>query len=194
MSASIVLAAEDHPQAAMAASDGVAQVEDMQFSLGEGPGIDAYAAGQPVLVEDLAESNSRWIHYVPAALEMGVAAVFAFPLQVGAIRTGVLTLYSESPDPLGDAHLADFATLAGLVTEAVLAMQAGVMAEELASSLANAAEHRSVVHQATGMIAMQLECSAQDAFVRLRARAFAGGLGLNEVATQVVERRLRFER
>lgn len=191
--ASIVLVSRGQPQAAMVASDGAAAVEDLQFTFGEGPGVDAYAEGRPVLVEDLSGSASRWMHFVPAARALGVGAVFAFPLQMGAIRSGVLSLYADRADRLGDGKLGELATLAALVTEAVLAMQSGAAAEELARSLSNAAEHRAAVHQATGMVAMQLECSVQDAFVRLRARAFADGVGVDEVAGRVVERRLRFE-
>jgi transcriptional regulator with GAF, ATPase, and Fis domain len=192
--ASIVLVTKGHPQAAMAASDGAAAAEELQFSLGEGPGIDAHAEGRPVLVEDLGAAAARWTQFVPAARALGVNAVFAFPLQVGAIRTGVLSLYARRADPLDAGQLGELATVAGLATEAVLAMQSGAVAGELAWSLTGAAEHRAVVHQATGMAAMQLGCSAQDALVRLRARAFADGAGVAEVARQVVERRLRFER
>jgi transcriptional regulator with GAF, ATPase, and Fis domain len=194
LEASIVLITTDHPQAGMAASDGAGAVEELQFNLGEGPGIDAHAEGHPVFVEDLAEATSRWTQFAPAARALGVGAVFAFPLRVGAIRTGVLSLYGKSTARLDRARLGELATLADLVTDAVLAMQSGSGADELAWSLTNATEHRAVVHQATGMIAMQLSCSVQDAFVRLRASAFAEGVGVDVVARRVVQRLVRFER
>jgi AmiR/NasT family two-component response regulator len=120
--------------------------------------------------------------------------VFAFPLQLGAVRIGVMSLYADRSNPLVDGKLADMTTLAELVTDAVLAMQSGAGADELSWALSNAAEHRAVVHQATGMLTMQLECSAQDALARLRAKAFADGVGVDEVSRLVVERQLRFDR
>lgn len=191
--ASIVLLTEGRQQAAMAASDGAAAVEDLQLTLGEGPGVDAYRQSQPILVADLAEGAVRWAQFVPAAGALGVGAAFAFPLQLGAINIGVLSLYADRPSPLVDGQLGDLLALADLVSGAVLAMQSGVVAEELAGTLASAAEPRAVVHQATGMVAMQVDCSMQDAFVRLRARAFADGIALDDLARQVVEGQIRFE-
>jgi GAF domain/ANTAR domain len=192
--ASIVLATDGHQQAAVAVSDGAGPVEDLQFTLGEGPGVDAHAEGRAVLVGDLAGRVTRWAHFVPAAWALGVRAAFAFPLRTGAINAGVLSLYADHVDPFGADELGQLATLSGLVTDAVLAMQSGARTEELAWSLANAADHRAAVHQATGMVAMQLECSARDALARLRARAFSDGMTVDDVARRIVERKLRFER
>ncbi len=191
---SIVLSSTGQSQAAVVASDGAAVIEQLQLTLGEGPGIDAYAEGRPVLIEDLAGAARRWVLFTPAARDLGVRAVFAFPLQLGAVRIGVMSLYAGPANRLVDGKLADMTTLADLVTDAVLAMQAGAGIDELSWALSNAAEHRAVVHQATGMLIMQLECSAQDALARLRAKAFADGVGVDEVSRLVVERQLRFDR
>ena len=76
MLASIVLATDGHQQAAVAVSDGAGPVEDLQFTLGEGPGVDAHAEGRAVLVGDLAGRVTRWAHFVPAAWALGVRAAF----------------------------------------------------------------------------------------------------------------------
>jgi hypothetical protein len=191
--ASIVLGTARHPQAAMAASEGAAAIEELQLMLGEGPGVDAQADACPVLVEDLSTQAARWTQFAPAAQLLGVGAAFAFPLQVGAIRTGVLSLYAASAYSLTGARLRDLTTLSGLVSDVVLAMQSDVAMEELAWSLSRVAEHRAIVHQATGMVSVQLACSVQDAFAALRSRAFTESAGVEEVARQVVERELRFD-
>src|ERR1700689_2270526 len=63
---------------------------ELQLTLGEGPGLDAAASGGPVLASDLDETEAvrRWPAFAPAARRAGAAAIFAFPLQLGAIRTG----------------------------------------------------------------------------------------------------------
>jgi hypothetical protein len=189
----VVLVTKGHPQAAMAASNGARQTEGLQFTLGEGPGIDVLSEGRPVLICDLGRTTSRWNQFAPAALALGVGAVFAYPLQVGAVRTGVLSFYADRAGKPSRGRLDDLATVASLVTDAVLAIQSGSPGRELAGSLANAAEHLAVVHQASGMVAVQLGSTVQDALVRLRARAFSDGVGVDDVARLVVARRLRFE-
>ncbi len=83
----------------VAASDARSRVlEELQFTAGEGPCIDAYTTGRPVLVPDLdGHGTRRWPGYAPAAREHGVRAVFSFPLQVGAARRGPWT--STAPRP-----------------------------------------------------------------------------------------------
>ncbi len=159
----------------------------------KGPGIDALAEGRPVLVDNLGTMTARWPQFASGAQALGMQAVFAFPLLVGAIRTGVVSFYADHVAPLAEGQLEDLAVLANLVTSTVLAMQSEVATEELAWSLADAADDHAAVHQATGMVAIQVGCSMQDALVRLRARAFADGVSVNEVGQQVVERQLRFE-
>ncbi len=95
------------------------QLAELHLTLGEGPCLDAAASGGPVLASDLAggESGRRWPVFALAARQAGAAAIFAFPLRIGAIRAGVLGLYRERPGPLtafqlGDALIfADTATL-----------------------------------------------------------------------------------
>jgi hypothetical protein len=52
--------------------------------------------------------------------------------------------------------------------------------------------NRPVVHQATGMISVQLGVSIQEALLRLRAHAYGSERPLGEIAEDVVARRLRF--
>ena len=74
-------------------------VDELQFDLGEGPGQDAYAAGRPVLVPDLRASEGRWPGFASAALQRDVHGVFSFPIQLGAVRFGVLTCARRAAGP-----------------------------------------------------------------------------------------------
>jgi len=95
-------------------------LEDLQLTAGQGPCLDAYAAGAAVLVGDLSGERHRWPGFTPDAIAAGVAAVFSFPLQVGAVRLGTLDLYRSTAGPLERAQLADALVLAGLATEILL--------------------------------------------------------------------------
>jgi hypothetical protein len=174
------------------ASDPVStQIEDLQLTLGEGPCKDAHAAGLPILAADLDEVQwrQRWPMFTPGALSAGAGALFALPLQVGAVRLGVIDLYRTVPGVLADDDLALALAFADAAIELLLAEQmpgAEVPGSEQLFS------HRAVVHQATGMISAQLRTPMAEAFLRLRARAYADERSLDAIAGEVVARRLRF--
>jgi hypothetical protein len=174
-------------------------VQDAQFTLGQGPGLEAVAAGVPVLVPDLVGAASRWPGFVPAAGDLGVRAVFAFPLRIGAISVGVLTAHRAVPGPLAGGRLADALALADAVTVLLLHRappDPGHIEPEPGAPRPDRAlpgTFRPEVHQATGMISVQLDVPLAEALVRLRARAFGEDRPIAEVAADVVARRLRFE-
>jgi hypothetical protein len=190
----------------MLMSDGVAEgdvcttndvsalIEELQYTLGEGPCVDAYRLDRPVLEPDLGDPlTPRWLAFTPPAIEAGVRAIFGFPLQVGSIRLGALNLYRDRPGPLSDEQYADALVLAGVAARSVLAMQAQAPPGMLAAELDEGANFRFVVHQAAGMVSAQLGVSVGEALLRLRAYAFANERLLTVVAGAVVDRRLRFD-
>jgi hypothetical protein len=143
--------------------------------------------------EPVLSFSSRWPMFTPAALDAGVQAVFAFPLQIGAARFGALDLYRETPGPLSPDDVDDAHSIAALVTSLVLITQAGAPPGSLPEAVDQLMDHQSVVHQAAGMVSVQLEVGIEDANVALRARAYAADRPLVEVAADVVARRLRFD-
>lgn len=176
-----------------AASDVSALVEELQYSLGEGPCVDAYRLGRPVLEPDLAEpAQARWLAFRGPALDAGVRAIFGFPVGVGVARLGALNLYVDRPGPLRADQHADALVMAQVAAESVLAMQSAGAGDALAAELEAGANFHYVVNQAAGMVSAQLESSIAQALVRLRAYAFAAGRPVAEVAADVVARRLRF--
>jgi hypothetical protein len=176
------------------ASNALAQkLEDLQFTLGEGPCRDSLAAGTPVLAPELGTLDpDPWPAFSGSALDSGVRAVFAFPLRANGDRPlGVMTVYQLSVGSLTAEQFADGVVLARVIAERVLAIQAGAGQGEVADELANAAEHRAEVHQASGMVAVQLGVGVSEALTLLRAHAFATNRPLPEVAADIVGRRLR---
>ena len=191
--AGIMLMSDDVPKGSICSSNGVsARLEELQFDLGEGPCIDAFEHARPVLEPDLADSETpRWISFTPPAVASGARAVFGFPMQIGAVRLGALNLYRDEPGALTDDQHADALVMAELATHEVLAMQADAPAGALAAELEHGGNFRFVVHQASGMVSVQLGVSVGEALVRLRAYAFANDEPLTDIATDVVARRLR---
>jgi hypothetical protein len=76
----------------------ITRLDDLEFVTGEGPCLEAYWNHAPVLEPDLAagSATARWPWYAPEATAIGAGAVFAFPIQVGAIVFGVFWLYRHT--------------------------------------------------------------------------------------------------
>jgi diguanylate cyclase (GGDEF)-like protein len=116
-----------------AASNGTAmEYERLQSDLGQGPGMDAYASGQPVCVENTRE-ETRFPEFTQRALEAGLAAVFSFPLRHGNGQLGALDLYRATPGPLEPSRVKSAQTLADVA--AAYLVNAGTRSELEASLL-----------------------------------------------------------
>jgi hypothetical protein len=190
----MLMVGNEHRGTLGASDEAIRVVEELQFTLGEGPCIDTFHRGRPVSEPQLAApSVARWPQFSGPAIDAGVAAIFGFPLQVGAIRIGVLDLYSDRVGDLRPEQIADALIMADIVTHAVLDLQAGAAPGALPTELRRRTALRAVVHQAAGMLSVQLDLSVDDALSRLRAFAFAESQPINDVARAVVDRTLVLE-
>jgi hypothetical protein len=167
---------------------------DLEMTLQEGPCTDASAGTAIVEEEDLvAPTNSRWLVYGPLATAAGARAVFAFPVRIGAVRLGALSLYRNKQGRLTDSQVSDGYLMASVVGRAVLAMQAGAPPGALAEELEREVAFDFTIHQAAGMVSVQGEMSVGNALVTLRTHAFATSTALLALAKRVVAREVIFE-
>lgn len=186
---------DDSWEPLLASSTEARALDDLQFTLGEGPSRDAVRGGAPVLESDLTgpEAGRRWPMFATAAGQRGVGSAFAFPVGVGAARVGVLTLYRSERDPLPRGALEDAFVFADAVLVLALDDRIGITTDTDRLVGAAFAAHRAEVHQATGVIAAQHGISVTDALLRLRAYAYSSGTSLSAVAAEVMAGRLRLE-
>lgn len=195
--AALSVLASSAGQSTMCASDDTAaRLDELQFDLGEGPCWDAMSTRRPVLHPDLAvDGMAAWPLFTNAlqqdAVGSDVVAIYAFPLFVGSLDIGAVDLYSTSDRPLEKSQVTDATHLASLAAWQVLRR---ILADnDLDSDLDTPSTlGRREVHQATGMILAQLDISAADAALLLRAHAFSSGRTVAEVANDVIERRIDF--
>jgi hypothetical protein len=183
------------PRGSLCTSNAVSQlIEELQYTLGEGPCVDAYRQDRVVAEPDLADPvTRRWPAFTPPALEAGVRAVFGFPMRVGTVRLGALNLYRDGSGPLGDGQHADALVVADVAARWVLEAQAGAPPGAVAQELVTGADFHFVVHNAAGIASVQQGISVTEALIRLRAHAFSHGRLLADVAEDVVARRLRLK-
>jgi hypothetical protein len=193
--AGIMLMSGDVPRGSVCTTDAVSSlIEQLQYELGEGPCVDAYRQDRPVSEPDLADPVSpRWLAFTGPAVDAGARAVFGFPLHVGAVRLGALNLYCDAPGRLTDDQHADALLMAGIVAQALMLLQGGAPAGTVAAELEAHADFQYDVHQASGMVAAQLDVTVGQALIRMRAYAFGNDRTLTDVARAVVARQLRFD-
>jgi hypothetical protein len=165
------------------------RLDDLTTTVGAGPCFDAYNLARPVLVPDLAADGARWPGFSAEAVRTGVVAVFSFPLQIGGVRLGVLELHRRSAGSLRPTQLTDALLLADAATDTIFHDLHGVGPMTLPGLVDIQAE----VHQATGMVAVDLEVSLSEALLRIRGHAFAHQLTLVQVAKEIIARRLSLD-
>ena len=188
-----VLGQFEHPSTICTSDRVAARVEELQFELGEGPHWEALRTGQPVSVADVStESFARWPVFGPAVADTSARALFSIPLLLGAVTIGVVDLYRNNPGGLNPHELVMARRLAGSVAAPALRTAVRSADKEEEKALREVPEMRREVHQATGMLLVQLDTTATDAFTRLRAHAFSSGRSVGGVAHDIVTRTLDF--
>lgn len=189
--AALSVLGQDHKASLLHASDGVAaRLEEIHFDLGEGPMFDCFSTASPILVDDAASAD-RWPLFSAAADDVAAGGYFVFPLSMGAACVGAVLCYRTSAGGL-DAGSVETGVALGRATAGPAFRQAILAAGDDDVGDDSPIEMRREVHQATGMVLQQLETTATEAFVRMRAYAFANGLSLRHVAHEVVARRFDF--
>lgn len=187
--ASVTVITSSGTPSSLCASDWVAaRLDELQFELGEGPQWSAARSGHLVMIPDVAsESHDDWPVFGAALGELPVGALFCVPIRMGAVTLGVATLHSATPRRLSP----DEQTTALAIGSAI----AGAAAHEAISSAADDAHAESTesspvfrreVHQATGILIVQLNATATLAYARLQAYAFANGRTVQAVAHDLV--------
>lgn len=177
----------------------IAQLDELQFTLAEGPCLDAHRTQAPVLAADLTDtaSRARWPVFAQEASAAGAAAAFAFPLISGEVGFGVLELYRRTPGALSRTDVDTVAAAVEAVTR--------VAVDELFGDPATADQPQhswpgrlstahAEAHQAAGMVAVHLEVSVADAMSRLRALAYSNHTSLTELAHRVLAGTTRLDK
>lgn len=173
----------------ISATDAQAErIDELQFDLGEGPCWDALASKSPVLKPNFAaRTGTTWPAFSNAIQSENIGALFAFPLVFGPLAIGAVDLYSLEPVALSVDQQQQTVALSSIVSRILLRH-----ALKPSDSTDTTMFSRRLIHQATGMVLVQLGISADDAHLIIQARAFSENRSMQEIASDVVERRIRF--
>lgn len=183
------LAVGDEQLATVATTDGARAGEALQTNLGDGPSYTCNRSGWPVLVPDIRRDDT-WPAFGGAATALGLRSIFAFPVRRGAIRLGALTIYRELQADLTADHHADALIYARLAHDLMVSLQAERPGDQLDQLILDGTAETVEIHQAAGVVSVQLGIDVGTALAVLRARAFATDQSLRDLANDIVARRV----
>jgi GAF domain-containing protein len=185
--AGIMLASPDGELRAMASSSEAMRVlELIELQSQEGPCLDCYRTGQPVVNQDLAVLNGRWPRFAPEALAAGFHSVHALPMRLRGTVIGALNLFHVDRGEMRPADVAAAQALADIATIAILQHRAALEAQLVTEQLRSALNTRVVIEQAKGMVAEREGLDMEQAFAALRTYARSHNLRLADVARDVI--------
>jgi GAF domain-containing protein len=168
-------------------SEAMRLLELYELQAQDGPCLDCYRSGEPVLNASLATIDSRWPRFAPVALEAGFHSVHALPMRLRGVTIGALNLFRADPGTLGQADVLAAQALADVATIAVLQHRAHLQTQVVNEQLNHALNSRIVVEQAKGILAERSRLDMEQAFSRLRSHARRHNRRLADVAQSVID-------
>jgi GAF domain-containing protein len=182
--------ADGHLRLIAASSEQARLVELFQLQNDEGPCIDAFISGHPVVATDLHAALERWPRFAPYAVGAGYDSVYATPMRLRGDTIGALNLFRSSPGPLDPGDVALAQALADLASIAILQAEAATQARRRDGQLQHALDSRIIIEQAKGMLAEHANMDMAAAFDLIRTRARNTNTKLTDLAAQIVDGRL----
>lgn len=168
-------------------SEAMRVVELFELQSHEGPCLDAFRTGQPVVDHDLETDNDRWPQFAAVAMNAGFRAADAIPMRLRQQVIGALNLFRTRPGSLNPDDLVIAQALADIATIAILQHRTAVEAQVLNVQLNHALTSRVAIEQAKGMVAERERVDMEYAFTRLRTHARNHNQRLSDVANDLVQ-------
>jgi GAF domain-containing protein len=186
--AGLMLVAPDGNLKVMASSsEAMRLLELFELQAQEGPCLDCYRSGKPVVNQDLAVTNGLWPRFSSEALAAGFHSVHALPMRLRGTVLGALNLFHIEPGEMQQSDIDSAQALADVATIAILQHRASLEAQVLNEQLHHALNSRIVIEQAKGIIAERQQLSMEQAFSTLRAHARNHNRSLVAVAEAVID-------
>ena len=188
--AGLTLLERDRPDTIVATAPFVSEIDDIQYSMGQGPCIKAAADGLPVLSGSIG-GDGRWPRFGGRVARMGVHSVVSLPLVTPDGVVGAMNVYAHAKDVFDDRS-AELGMLFA-VPAAIAVQNAHVLAQtrRLADQLQQALLVRGVVDRAVGILMSRSGGTETEAMQRLRELSQSEHRKLAVVAQSIVDEAVR---
>lgn len=191
--AGVMLADDDgHLRLTSSSDERLERLEDLQIRLGEGPCLSAYMTNTQVVTTDL-RTDPRFRKFGPRAVEVGMLAVFSWPLHYEQETFGALNLYRSQPGSLDDGQEELGAAFADIAALYLMHGADDERREIINRQLRGALDSRVIIEQAKGFVASARDTTPDKAFDLLRSYARNHGTKLRAISLDVIERRLQVD-
>ena len=185
--AGLVLAAPQEGLQVVAASSEATHVLGLfELQSDEGPCLECYRTGQPVVNHDLAAADSGWPRFATEAIAAGFRSVHALPMRLRGFVIGALNLLHIEPGTMQQGDVDAAQASADVATIAIIQHRCMLDAQVLTAQLNHALAGRVVIEQAKGIVAERNSVGMDQAFAVLRRHARGHNLRLADVARDVI--------
>ena len=186
--AGLVLAGPDGELRVMASSSEAMRVLELfEVQSREGPCLDAYRMGRPVVSEDLSTTGGPWPRFAREAVAAGFRSAHALPMQLRGSVIGALNLFRTTTGAMSSEDLGIAQAFADVATIAILQHRVTAEAQTLNEQLTSALHSRIVIEQAKGMVAERLALDMPQSFGALRTHARRHNLRLTDLCEAVID-------
>ncbi len=170
-----------------ASTEAVRVLELFQLQNDQGPCLECFRTGQPVVAADLAAARQTWPQFAATAREAGFGAVHALPMRLRSQIIGALNLFRATPGALSQEDLRVGQALADVATIGLLQERSMRRSEVLHEQLQGALNSRVTIEQAKGKLAERLDLDMDMAFTMLRTYARDRNLRLSDLAQAFID-------
>jgi hypothetical protein len=178
-------------RAIAASQQSAAFLELFQLQAGEGPCIECYTSGAPVIAVPIQAHRERWPELVPAVQRVGYGAIATVPLRLHEDVIGAVSLFYIQPEPAveDDLHLAQ--ALADVAAMAMLRWPAPQnRPEDILVRLQATLTSKVTIEQAKGVLAQHGGIPVAEAGQILRFHARTQQMRMSDIARALVRRTL----
>lgn len=184
--AGVTLLAADSWSTAVHTGLAVVEVDQSQYSAGDGPCLTALR-DKVVVCVGVQEAAQRWPAFAGAAREAGITSFLAAPLLAKGTAIGSLNLYSDQDEGFDALDEKLVALFVGQASVALANARVYHGTRLLTEQLSEAMSSRAVIEQAKGALMAQEGCDADTAFALLRHRSQLSNRKLRDIAQEVVD-------
>ena len=164
----------------------VSEVDDIQYSLRQGPGISAAAEKRTILSGSLG-ADARWTRFGGRVARMNIHSALSLPLITAEGVVGAMNIYARSKRAF-DSRAAELGELFA-VPAAVAVQNAQVLArtQRLVSQLQSALDSRRGVDHGVGILMSRSGASEAEALERLHEMSRHKQIQLGVIADRIVK-------
>jgi GAF domain-containing protein len=177
----------DELQVVASSSEAMRILELFELQASQGPCVDCYGRGEPIVNEALSAADGRWPAFTPRAIRAGFRSVHALPMRLRGRTLGALNLFRIDVGMLSESDIVAAQALADVATIAIVQNHAALDPSELTGQLDQALYSRITIEQAKGVMSDALGLDMDNAFRQLRRYARTHDLRLAELALDIAD-------